>query len=48
MVRDAVWEGFERLGLDAVGLAGHRDLQLTRGPEEPVMQRIGAVLENEE
>ena len=48
MVRDAVWEGFERLGLDAVELAGQRDLRLARGPEEPVMQQIGAVLENEE
>ena len=53
MVRDAVWEGFERLGLDAVGLesvglAGQRDLRLARGLEEPMVKRIGAVLENEE
>jgi len=48
MVRDAVWEGFERLGLEAVGLVGQRDLQLVNAPEGPVVKRIGAVLENEE
>ena len=48
MVRDAVWEGFERLGLETVGLNGQRDLRLMRGPEIPVVKRIGAVLENEE
>ena len=48
MVREAVWEGFERLGLEAVGLPGQRDLRLERGLEQPVVRRIGAVLENEE
>ena len=48
MVREAVWEGFERLGLEAVRLPGQRDLRLARGLEEPVVRRIGAVLENEE
>lgn len=47
MVRDAVWEGFERLGLETVGLPRQRDLRLMRGPEKPVVKRIGAVLENE-
>ena len=48
IVRDAVWEGFERLGLEAVGLGRQRDLRLVNAPERPLVRRIGAVLENEE
>ena len=52
MVRDAVWEGFERLGLETeretMGLTEQRDFRLPRGPEQPIVKRIGAVLENEE
>lgn len=48
IVRDAVWEGFERLGLEAVGLVKQHDLRLLKAPEGLMMRRIGAVLENEE
>ena len=49
MVREAVWNGFETLGLEAVGLESvkPKELRLPEGSAIGV-RRIGAVLENEE
>ncbi len=46
MVKDAVWEGFERLGLET---AVWKALRLAEGAGQAMaVRRIGAVLENEE
>jgi hypothetical protein len=48
MVKEAVWEGFEILGLDTV-VRDDRSLRLEPGQGEVMaVRRIGAVLENEE